>query len=472
MTTAPARRALIYVRVSQDKKGGGLAVGRQRDDCQALADRLGWTVVGIHEDNDTSAYSGKPRPGYRALLADLEAGRADAVLVWHTDRLHRSPVELEEYVSVSEKHSVITQTVQSGELNLSTPSGRMIARQLGSVARYEVEHKSQRIRRKQEELAAAGKWLGGRPPLGWIVSDDGSAVLDRPAARRIKRATEDVIAGASFGSIVRAWNAAGFLTSTGKPWSHQTLRQVLRRPRNAGLTEFRGEIIGASEWPEIVTEDAWRSLVAILDDPARRRSQSNRARWLLAGVALCGGCGQPLKSSAVGRAGDGTNRHHYRCTGRGGGHVARNSRDLDEHVIETVAAWLDRDFDLLIGGPDDSLDAAITADLQGEALTVRARLTEAASTFADGMISRDQLGTITARCNVRLGEIEAALRASTRGAATAMLSAASDPVQAWRTAPVDRQRAILRELVEVVVLPRGAAGRRVYDPAFTLVFPR
>src|SRR5688500_5358433 len=91
------RKAAIYVRISEDKTGAGLGIERQEDDCRALAGRLGWDVVEpIFEDNDVSAYSGKPRPGYRALLAALRAGNADAVICWHTDRLHRSPVELEE----------------------------------------------------------------------------------------------------------------------------------------------------------------------------------------------------------------------------------------------------------------------------------------------------------------------------------------------------------------------------------------
>ena len=91
MDEPAGRRAAIYTRISQDREGAGLGVERQEADCRALAERLGWTIVAVHADNDLSAYSGKPRPGYLALLADLRAGAADAVVCWHTDRLHRSP---------------------------------------------------------------------------------------------------------------------------------------------------------------------------------------------------------------------------------------------------------------------------------------------------------------------------------------------------------------------------------------------
>lgn len=86
-------------------------------------------------------------------MADIEAGRIAGVLAWHPDRLYRSPVELERYIELSEKHGVETQTVQAGRWDLSTPSGRAVARTLGAWARYESEHKGERIKRKREEQA-------------------------------------------------------------------------------------------------------------------------------------------------------------------------------------------------------------------------------------------------------------------------------------------------------------------------------
>ncbi|MHB1491318.1 MAG: recombinase family protein, partial [Cellulomonas sp.] len=62
------RTAVIYARISQDREGAGLGVERQRQDCQALADKLGWTVAETYIDDDASAYSGKPRPAYRRML--------------------------------------------------------------------------------------------------------------------------------------------------------------------------------------------------------------------------------------------------------------------------------------------------------------------------------------------------------------------------------------------------------------------
>ncbi|MDQ3538383.1 MAG: recombinase family protein, partial [Actinomycetota bacterium] len=108
-----SRAAVIYARISKDRVGAGLGVERQEQECRDLAEQLGWTVVGVHTDNDLSAYTGKRRPGYEQLLRDLKDGRADGVLVWHTDRLHRSPSELEEYVTIGEARGVATHTVKA-----------------------------------------------------------------------------------------------------------------------------------------------------------------------------------------------------------------------------------------------------------------------------------------------------------------------------------------------------------------------
>jgi site-specific DNA recombinase len=93
-------RAGIYARISSDREGDQLGVRRQVADCEELAERLGWSVVDRYVDNDVSAYRGKPRPEYRRLLEDIGGRQVDAVVVWHADRLHRHPRELEDFFEV------------------------------------------------------------------------------------------------------------------------------------------------------------------------------------------------------------------------------------------------------------------------------------------------------------------------------------------------------------------------------------
>jgi site-specific DNA recombinase len=465
------RRAAIYCRISQDREGAGLGVGRQRQDCQALAQRLDWTIVAEHTDNDVSAYSGKPRPGYRALLADIEAGTVDAVLVWHTDRLHRSPRELEEYVDLCERKGVTTQTARAGELDLATPAGRAVARTLGAWARFEVEHKSERTKRAQLQAAQAGKWRGGAPPFGWNLHEDGSASLNRREAREIREAAKSLLAGASLGSLVADLNTRGVTTSTGRRWTYTSLRQVLTRPRNAGLSVLNGEVVGRLTWPAILTEETWRAVCSLLGDPSRRRSTSNRARWLLAGIAVCGseGCGAPLRSATVvSNRAKGTSRTVYRCSVAGVGHVARSASDVDDHVTRVILGLLRRnDFAVLMAPESDAPDAEA---LRVEALTIRQSMGEAADLFAEGNITGAQLAKITQRLQARLDDVEAAMARAARGSALAAF-VGRQPEKVWKALSTDRKRAVVREVMTVTVLPSGKRGN-VYDPNLVDIEPK
>ena len=75
-----SRNAAIYTRISSDRGGAGLGVERQQSDCETLVQRHGWTTIATFTDNDMSAYSGAPRPGYRALLDAITAGTVNAVV--------------------------------------------------------------------------------------------------------------------------------------------------------------------------------------------------------------------------------------------------------------------------------------------------------------------------------------------------------------------------------------------------------
>src|SRR5262245_43371433 len=137
------RRAVIYARISKDRTGAGLGVGKQEADCRDLAARLHppAEVIEVYTDNDLTAFKGgsrsKLRPGYAALLEDIRSRRAEVVLAWHTDRLHRDMTELEGYIDACGEglDGVPTYTVKGGELHLDTSSGRTIARILAAIAR-------------------------------------------------------------------------------------------------------------------------------------------------------------------------------------------------------------------------------------------------------------------------------------------------------------------------------------------------
>ena len=167
-----------------------MGVGRQLEDCERFVARSGWQVADRYVDDDVSAYSGKPRPAYRRMLEDVRGGHLDAVVVWHVDRLERQPKELEEFIEVCEAAGVRNLASLTGEIDLSSFTGQMMARILGAVAKNESDVKSHRNRRKAEELAQAGKvGGGGSRPYGYeadkVTVRESEATVIRECARRL-----------------------------------------------------------------------------------------------------------------------------------------------------------------------------------------------------------------------------------------------------------------------------------------------
>ena len=99
------------------------------------------------------------------MLDEVKSGRVNGVIAWHTDRPHRRAAELEEFVQIAETHALQVQTVSAGQVDLSTASGRMVARMLGAAAQHEVDHARERMRRAKAQAARAGEVLRWAPTL-------------------------------------------------------------------------------------------------------------------------------------------------------------------------------------------------------------------------------------------------------------------------------------------------------------------
>ncbi len=178
------RSAAVYARISADQGGQGLGVQRQLEDCRKLAADRGWTVGEEYVDNDISAYSGKPRPAYARMIADVTGGLRDAVLVYNLDRLHRRPVELEEFVTLCEKAGVREVATVTADIDLGNDDGLFMARIFAAFAAKESGRRSARIRRKMDQNATAGLPHGPARPFGYeadkiTVREDGSG--DHPS---------------------------------------------------------------------------------------------------------------------------------------------------------------------------------------------------------------------------------------------------------------------------------------------------
>jgi site-specific DNA recombinase len=452
-------KAAISCRISEDKVGAGLGVARQREDCEALTAKRGWDLVGLYVDNDVSAYSGKKRPEYRRLLDDMEAGKVDAVVAWHTDRLHRSPRELEEFIDICDKHSVRVETVRAGELDLKTPAGRAVARTLGAWARFESEHKSERIRRKTAERAQGGlPHMGGARCYGY--RKDRVTVVPEEA-KVLREVTERVLAGEALRHICIELNQRSIRTAQGNLWATPRLRQLLLAPRIAGLIEHHtaGRVRG--QWPAIISEEQRARLVALLTDPARRLNPGAPRRWLLSGILRCGECDNPLTGQGAVQ-GKRYRCAQYRCAPmehRGCGKIAISVHLIEPHVIEAALSTLER----LRIAPDAATEDG-HADIDALAAD-QLQLDELASMYALRAITAKEWVRAKAEIDKRIANRNHVIAERTIDQRLHNLLTATDigVRDAWPDLPLDQRRSILASLLDRVTVNRAKATR-VFDP--------
>jgi hypothetical protein len=331
---------------------------------------------------------------------------------------------------------------------------------LGSIARHESDHKSERVRRALQQNAAAGR-SHGRVAYGWTrePGPDGTVreVLVPEQAAVIRRIADALLAGESLRSITAGLNADAVPSPTGKPWAKGMVRALVLRERNAGLRVHRGEVVGEGAWQPILDRGRFEQLRAVLSDPARKTGTGTAAKHLLSGIARCGVCGATLRVALNRRV------PSYRCSEHGC--VTRRRQDLDELVTAVVVQRLAR--------PDAAglFTTGDTADRRAalaEAEQLRARLDHAADQYAEGSIDGRQLERITARLRPQLAQAEKRMRTVDSAPLLDGLAGAPDVAAVWEQLPLSRRRAVVALLLDIRV-HRTRQGARTFDPEAVVI---
>lgn len=455
-------RAAIYTRISADTAGRGLGVARQLDDCKQLAAKLGWTVSKAFDDNDISAYSGKRRPGFEAMLEAMKEGEIDALLCWHTDRLYRNMKDLERVIEIADANRIEIRSVQGGTLDLSTSAGRMVARILGSVARQESEHGSERRKRANAQKAASGVWSTTRRPFGY--TQDGQPL--EPEASAVRQAVVDVLAGKSIRQLAREWNGQGLRTTgTADAWRSTMISRLLINPRYAALVVHQGKVVGKGAWTPLIDEDTHHGLVAYLKDPSRNVGRGFERKYQGSGVYRCGVCGGTLSvwhpASKKIRA--------YVC--KENTHVRRQGITLDEYVDALVIGRLKQPDAVKLSAALDSSAGVDVVEIHTKKSALQARLDDLAGLFAEGSINASQLKRGTVELSAAVESLDAELAAATQGNPVAGFLGTADGSQLerrWQELSPDIRGKIINQLMTVTV-NKAPQGLRRFDPAYVEV---
>jgi len=471
-TTNTQVRAGCYLRISSDPHDKRAGVERQREDTSAVCEVKEWTVAGFYIDNDRSASNGKARPEWDRLLADIKAGKIDAIVVWNQDRGWRQMAELESlrrfFESLGRKIKLTTTLV--GDIDLYDPYGVYAAQNRTAASELETAVLKVRIRRAARQKAESGRpqWrraFGYLPETRDKKDDDGTRQPDPMTAPLVEKAYRLILAGASLKDVARVFNDAGAFGLNGKPWTESTVSLFLRAPRNAGLRSHNGDIVGKGTWEPLVDEKLWRSVQHKINAPARKPGKKSVQQHLLTRMLQCGkpGCGGYLAGNWVMQAHGGGPRAHaitYSC---------RKCRGVSVRA-EHIEPWLYR----LIGGRLAKPDAAdlLRAEIHDEAEAERIRA-QLATLYADvkqigidrgkRLLTSEQAKDATDVLLADIAELEAQQQdEEMRQVLDGIPLGRSEAVQAVKGLTPDRFRAVMKVLLTVTVAPVGK-GSHVFN---------
>lgn len=358
--SAATVRCAIYSRKSTEE---GLeqefnSLDAQRESAEAYIasqKQEGWICLPDRYDDGGFTGGNMDRPALKRLLADIEAGKVDCVIVYKVDRLSRSLLDFARLVEVFEKHRVSFVSVTQ-QFNTSTSMGRLVLNVLLSFAQFEREIIGERIRDKIAATRRKGKWSGGVPVLGYDVDRaNGSSrlVINAREAAQVREIYQLYLSLGSLLPVVdelnqrgwrnKAWRTRKGRTTGGKAFDKGTLYAMLTNPLYIGKIRHKTDIY-QGEHELVVNAEVFEKVQATLQRNCRSGGVMVRNRYgaLLKGLLHCKGCSRAMVHSFTCK---GEKRYrYYTCTkAMKSGRKACGSGSLPAAEIERVVVDQVRD---------------------------------------------------------------------------------------------------------------------------------
>jgi site-specific DNA recombinase len=302
----PSIRCAIYTRKSTEE---GLeqafnTLDAQRDAAEAFINSQrheGW--VALPQKYDDGGYTGAnmDRPALKRLLADVESGVTNCVVVYKVDRLTRSLLDFTKIVEILDKRGATFVSVTQ-QFNTTSSLGRLTLNILLSFAQFEREMISERTHDKMSAARRRGKWVGGNPVLGYdVVPQGGALAVNQEEGKRVREIYALYI---EFGSLIpvveeldrRGWRMKEWTTregrkAGGKPIAKNNLYNLLTNMIYLGKVNYGGQVY-EGEHDRIVDDEVWNQVQSVLNRNGRHggRTVGNRHGALLKGLVRCATC--------------------------------------------------------------------------------------------------------------------------------------------------------------------------------------
>ena len=272
-------RCAVYTRKSSEE---GLdmefnSLDAQREACSAyIASQRSQGWVELADQYDDGGFSGGTleRPALRLLMADIEAGQVDVVVVYKIDRLSRALMDFARLVEVFDRCGVTFVSVTQS-FNTTTSMGRLTLNVLLSFAQFEREVIGERIRDKVAASRRRGMWMGGFVPMGYRV-ENRKLVVHEPEAAIVRRIFECFLKVGSATLMARQLRAEDVRSHRGRVVDKGALYRILRNRVYVGLAVHKG-VAYPGEHAAIVSQALGDKVQSILRESPRVRGCRARA---------------------------------------------------------------------------------------------------------------------------------------------------------------------------------------------------
>jgi site-specific DNA recombinase len=346
-------RCAIYTRKSSDdglqQEFNSLDAQREAAEAYIASQKAeGWVCLPEHYDDGGFTGGNTDRPALRRLLADIEAGKVDSVVVYKIDRFSRSLADFMRMMTVFEQHGVAFVSVTQA-FDTSSSMGRLTLNILLSFAQFEREIIGERIRDKIAASRQRGKWTGGTPILGYDVDrSNGSPrlVVNAAEASRVRQIFDLYLELGALLPVVaeldrRGWRNKAWTTRDGRrrgglSFDKCRVYNLLTNVLYAGKVTHKRDVY-AGEHEAIVPVDVFQRVQQQLLRNGRNGAAEGRNRHgaLLRGLLYCKACARVMSHTFTTR---GNRRYrYYTCTNAvKRGRAACPSRSLPAAEVERV----------------------------------------------------------------------------------------------------------------------------------------
>lgn len=305
-------RAAIYARYSSVGQRDESIEGQIRE-CEDFAKRNNISVVKIYADKAVSGTSTARRDQFNKMIRDSEKGIFDAVICWKIDRFARNRYDSAMNKARLKKNGC--RLFYAKESIPDGPEGIILESVMEGYAEYYSENLSQNVKRGNYESALDCKTLGVKV-LGYRKAPDGKYEIDPETAPAIQYIFEQYVKGTPSVKIVEELNNRGYKTLTGGKFGKNSVAQIVRNEKYAGVYTYKDSIRIEGGIPALVDRETFDKCQAILAEHRHSpHSQSGKAvgKYLLTGKLYCGECGAAMVSG-TGTSKTGRKYGYYQCS--------------------------------------------------------------------------------------------------------------------------------------------------------------